>query len=79
MCSNAIVQYEAIIGKGVGMESRGEVCLEEEVDRLRRSGMSVQEISASLGLEPTWVAQVVEMMPDEESPGAEQDNTQGIP
>lgn len=50
------------------MENRGEVCLEEEVDRLRRSGMSVQEISTSLGLEPVWVAEIVEMMPDEESP-----------
>ena len=56
------------------MESRGEVCLEEEVDLLRRSGMSVQEISASMGLVPTWVAEVVEMMPDDESPDTEQDN-----
>ncbi len=47
------------------MENRGEVCLEEEVDRLRHSGMSVQEISASLDLEPAWVAEVVEMMPKE--------------
>ena len=55
------------------MENRGEVCLEEEVDRLRRSGMSVQEISASLGLEPAWVTEIVEMMPEEESPDEEQD------
>ena len=55
------------------MENRGEVCLEEEVDRLRRSGMSVQEISASLGLEPAWVTEIVEMIPEEESSGAEQD------
>ena len=48
------------------MENRGEICLEEEVDRLRRSGMSVQEISDSTGLEPAWVASVVEMLPDEE-------------
>lgn len=55
------------------MENRGEVCLEEEVDRLRRSGMSVREISTSLGLQPVWVAEIVEMLPDEESPGAEED------
>lgn len=55
------------------MENRGEVCLEEEVDRLRRSGMSVQEISDSLGLEPAWVAEVVEMLPDEETPVTEED------
>jgi hypothetical protein len=73
-----VVQNDAIIEKGAGVENRGEVCLEEEVDRLRRSGMSAQEISASLGLEPTWVAEIVEMMPDDESPGAEEGNTQGI-
>lgn len=61
------------------MDNRGEVCLEEEVDRLRRSGMSVQEISDSMGLEPAWVTEIVEMMPDEESSGAEQDHAQGTP
>ena len=54
------------------MENRGEVCLEEKVDRLRRSGMSVQEISDSMGLEPAWVASVVEMLPDEEKPDLEE-------
>lgn len=55
------------------MENRGGVCLEEEVDRLRRSGVSVQEISDSLGLEPAWVAEIVEMLPDEETPVTEED------
>lgn len=55
------------------MEDRGEVCLEEKVDRLRRSGMSVQEISDSMGLDPAWVATVVEMIPDEEAPGADEE------
>lgn len=54
------------------MEGRGEVCLEEEVDRLRRSGLSVQEISEATGLESAWVASVVEMLPDEEETGAEE-------
>lgn len=53
------------------MEDRGEVCLEEEVARLRRAGMSVPEISAATGLEPTWVASVVEMLPDESGPAEE--------
>lgn len=61
------------------MENRGEVCLEEEVDRLRRSGMSVQEISASLGLERAWVTEIVEMMPEEESSGAEREHAQRTP
>lgn len=54
------------------MENRGEVCLEEEVARLRRSGMGAQEIADSMGLEPAWVASVVEMLPDEE-PNAEEE------
>ena len=73
MCRTTVVCCDAIRDKGAGMENRGEVCLEEEVDRLRRSGMGVQEISDSLGLEPTWIAEIVEMMPDEASPGAEED------
>lgn len=56
------------------MEDRREVCLETEVDRLRRSGMSVQEISDLMGLEPGWVTTVVEMLPDEEEPGPEEQN-----
>ena len=47
------------------MESHGEVCLEEEVDRLRQTGMSVKDISDATGLEPAWISSVVEMMPDE--------------
>lgn len=47
------------------MENRGEVCLEEEVGRLRRSGMSVQKISDFTGLQPSWVETVVEMLPED--------------
>ncbi len=61
------------------MENRGEVCLEEEVGRLRRSGMSVQEISDSMGLDPAWVTEIVETMPEEEPSGVEQDHAQGTP
>ena len=36
-------------------ENDGEVCLEEEVERLRRSGMSGVEISRTMGVDQTWV------------------------
>lgn len=56
------------------MEDRRGVCLEEEVDRLKRSGMSIQEISNFVGLDPNWVATVVEMVPNEEEPTPEEQN-----
>ncbi len=48
------------------MDGRGEVCLEEEVERLRRTGMSPAEISARMGLDQEWVEQVMVVPPDEE-------------
>ena len=36
-------------------ENEGEVCLEEEVERLRRSGMSGVEISRTMGVDQAWV------------------------
>ena len=36
-------------------ENEREVCLEEEVERLRRSGMSGVEISRTMGVDQTWV------------------------
>ncbi|MFL6031554.1 MAG: hypothetical protein ACJ73Y_02125 [Rubrobacteraceae bacterium] len=36
-------------------ENEREVCLEEEVERLRRSGMSGVEISQTMGVDQTWV------------------------
>jgi len=41
------------------MEDRGEVCLEEEVERLRRSGMSVAEISQKMGVDEGWVEALI--------------------
>ncbi len=55
------------------MENHGEVCLEEEVNRLRRSGMSVREISKSTGLTPEWVAEQVEMFQDGDPSGTDED------
>ncbi len=40
-------------------ESGGEVCLEEEVERLRRSGMSAAEISREMGVEQAWVEALI--------------------
>ncbi|MDQ4105850.1 MAG: hypothetical protein M3157_01570 [Actinomycetota bacterium] len=54
------------------MEDRGEVCLEEEVARLRRAGMSPQEIADAMGVEPAWVTGLVEMLPEEEQSGPEE-------
>ncbi len=49
------------------MESKGEVCLEEEVEKRRRSGMSTDEISQDLGVDPSWVESLVSMVVDEDS------------
>lgn len=51
------------------MEERG-VCLEEEVERMRRSGMTTDEISQKMGVDPTWVESLVSMVEDEEDPSA---------
>jgi hypothetical protein len=52
------------------MENKGEVCLEEEVDRMRRSGMSTDEIAQQMGVDQAWVESIVEMMPDGDSAAA---------
>ena len=41
------------------MENRGEVCLAEEVERLRRLGLSEEEIAKEMGVDPTWVETLV--------------------
>ncbi len=43
------------------MEERSEVCLQEEVERMRRSGMSVDEIAEKMGVDQTWVESLVSM------------------
>lgn len=52
------------------MDGSGEVCLEEKVERLWRSGMSLDEISAHTGLDPGWVAGVISPFADEDNPDA---------
>ncbi|MDQ3568195.1 MAG: hypothetical protein M3397_08960 [Actinomycetota bacterium] len=38
-----------------------EVCLEEVVERMRRSGMSAREISSEMGVDPAWVEDLFSM------------------
>jgi DNA-directed RNA polymerase specialized sigma24 family protein len=50
------------------LEDRREVCLEEEVDRMRRSGMSTPEIAREMGVDEGWVESLISLSPDEGSP-----------
>jgi hypothetical protein len=43
------------------LENGGEVCLEEEVERLRRSGMSAAGIARKMGVDRSWVQSIVSM------------------
>jgi transposase len=43
------------------LEGSGEVCLEEEVEKLRRSGMSAKEISQRMGVDLSWVESLISM------------------
>jgi len=53
--------------KDAMLDNGGEVCLEEEVERRRRSGMTPEEIAREMGLEVAWVEEVVAMLPEEGS------------
>ena len=62
------------------VEGGGEVCLEEEVERLRRSGMSVAEISQQMGVDQSWVEGLIARVPDEgvsDSAGTEPEEGRG--
>ncbi|MDQ4126982.1 MAG: hypothetical protein M3151_03375 [Actinomycetota bacterium] len=41
------------------MEDRGELCLAEEVERLRRLGLSDEEIAGRMGVDVAWVETLV--------------------
>ena len=47
------------------MEGGREVCLEEEVEKMRRSGMSTDEIAQQMGVDPAWVESLISMWEDE--------------
>jgi hypothetical protein len=51
--------------KEVRISEESGVCLQEEVERLRRSGMSTDEIAERMGVDPGWVESLVLMAPDE--------------
>jgi predicted transposase YdaD len=46
------------------VEDRGEVCLAEEVERLRHLGLSDEEIAGRMGVDAAWVETLVS--PEEE-------------
>lgn len=50
------------------MEGKGEVCFEEEVEKMRRSGMSTDEISQKMGVDPAWVESLISMWEMDEEP-----------
>jgi hypothetical protein len=49
------------------LEDHREVCLEEEVERLRRSGMSTSEIAREMGVDEGWVEGLISMSTDDDS------------
>ena len=51
------------------MQERGEVCLAEEVERLRKLGLSDEEVARRMGVDVTWVESLVS--PGEEEAGQE--------
>ncbi len=42
------------------VDGRGEVCLAEEAERLRRSGLGIDEVARRMGVDAAWVETVVE-------------------
>jgi hypothetical protein len=52
------------------LEERGEVCLAEEVERLRLLGFSDGEIASKMGVEASWVETVTSSGEDEPGPEA---------
>jgi hypothetical protein len=52
------------------VEERGEVCLAEEVERLRRLGISDDEVASRLGVDVGWVETLVSPGEDDPDPDA---------
>jgi hypothetical protein len=53
----------------------GGVCFEEEVEQMRRSGMSTDEIAQQMGMDQTWVQSIVSLV-DQSSSEAESEENQ---
>lgn len=58
------------------MDNKGEVCLEEEVEKRRRSGMSTNEIAQDMGVDPAWVQSIVSMVEVEDPSTAEREEAE---
>jgi hypothetical protein len=58
------------------LDNKGEVCLEEEVEKRRRSGMSTNEIAQDMGVDPAWVQSIVSMVEVEDSSTAEREEAE---
>lgn len=54
------------------MEERGEVCLAEEVERLRRLGLSDEEVASRMGVDVSWVQTLIS--PGEDGPNPESED-----
>jgi len=50
------------------VQERGEVCLAEEVERLRQLGLSDEEVASRLGVDASWVKTLVSPADDEATP-----------
>jgi hypothetical protein len=50
------------------VEDRGEVCTAEEVERLRRLGLSDEEVARRLGVDAAWVETLISPGDDETVP-----------
>jgi len=51
------------------VEKRRELCLAEEAERLRRSGLQVDEVARRMGVDTVWVETVITT--DKEDEGSE--------
>jgi hypothetical protein len=56
------------------LENGGDVCFEEEVEQMRRSGMSTDEIAQQMGVDRTWVDSIVSMVDQDSSEAGSERN-----
>jgi hypothetical protein len=63
--------------RGEGVQDRGELCLAEEVERLRQLGHSDEEVASRLGVDVGWVETLVS--PGEEETGHQEGASRSAP
>jgi predicted regulator of amino acid metabolism with ACT domain len=56
------------------LDNGGDVCFEEEVEQMRRSGMSTDEIAQQMGVDRTWVDSIVSMVDQDSSEAGSERN-----